>query len=424
MTGTIVLAAAPRIRVRPGSATSGSVPEPTRLPGCDPEPVTTAAAPHRRVVRVSEGRLLGGVAAGIAAHLGLQPVVVRLAFVVLTLAGGTGVGMYAVLWLLLSQSTATPRASDRSRAQLLALGAVGVGGALLLQAADLLSPVLLPLIFAAVGAGLVWQSADDAQRARWRSAGGRRSRLVAVLGGAVLVAVGLAGFLATTGQLAEAREGLFSTAVVVAGVGLLTAPWWVRAQADLRAERRERIRSQERAEVAAHVHDSVLQTLALIRRAADDPREVARLARTQERELRGWLYAPATPVELAFAGALELAAAEVEEAHGVTVETVVVGDAPTTPALTATVAATREALVNAALHSGADTVSLYAEVSGAHAEVFVRDRGRGFDPARVPADRFGVAQSVVGRMERHGGRARVRSSPGGGTEVHLEVGRA
>ena len=152
--------------------------------------------------------------------------------------------------------------------------------------------------------------------------------------------------------------------------------------------------------------------------------EVSRLARTQERELRGWLYTPAPAQELAFAGALEQVAAEVEEAHGVTVDTVVVGDCPTTPSLHAAVAATREALSNAARHSGATTVSLYAEVAADRVEVFVRDRGCGFAPDGVPADRFGLSQSVVGRMERHGGRAVVRSAVGEGTEVRLEVSRA
>lgn len=380
-------------------------------------------APHRRVVRAGEGRLLGGVASGIAQHLGLAPLVLRLAFAVLVLAAGAGVAMYAVFWLLLPQSAAPDPGAAHSgrRAQLLALTAVTAGGVLLLQAAGLFSPALLPLLLAGAGVVLVWQSADEAQRARWRSAGGRRPGVASVGTGAVLIGVGVTGFLATVGQLSEARDGLFSTVVVVVGLAVLTGPWWVRTGADLRAERRERIRSQERAEVAAHVHDSVLQTLALIRRAADDPREVNRLARTQERELRGWLYAPATPDAPALAAALEQAAAEVEEAHGVTVETVVVGDCATTPHLLATVAATREALTNAARHSGADTVSLYAEVTAGRVEVFVRDRGRGFDPDAVPADRFGVAQSVVGRMERHGGQARVRSRPGGGTEVHLEL---
>ncbi|MCW2714916.1 MAG: putative signal transduction histidine kinase [Frankiales bacterium] len=393
----------------------------------------TTAAPfaHRRVVRAGEGRLLGGVAAGVASHLGLPPRVVRLAFLALTLANGVGLAMYGALWVVVPQDpdraggVAPARARDRDRAQLLAAGVIAVGGLLLLQRFGLSSPALIPLLFAAAGIGLVWQQADAAQRARWRTAGGtRRTRLLAFFGGGILLAFGLIGFLATIGELGQAREGLLSTFVVVLGLAVLTGPWWLRMASDLRAERRERIRSQERAEVAAHVHDSVLQTLALIRKASDDPREVNRLARTQERELRGWLYASpsAASADASLAAALEQVAAEVEEVHGVTVETVVVGDAATDPSLLALVAAAREALVNAARHSGATSVSLYAEVGAECVEVFVRDRGDGFDPAAIPDDRFGVAQSIVGRMERHGGTAVVRSSTEG-TEVRLEVRR-
>jgi signal transduction histidine kinase len=191
---------------------------------------------------------------------------------------------------------------------------------------------------------------------------------------------------------------------------------------DLRDERTARIRSQERAEVAAHLHDSVLQTLALIQKAAASPSEVTRLARSQERELRHWLYAERYD-EATLAAALERAAAEVEHALAVPVEVVVVGDCPADERVGALVAATREAVMNAAKHSGAPTVDVYAEVEPALVSVFVRDRGRGFDPAAVPADRHGLSGSVVGRMERHGGTATVRSSAGTGTEVRLELPR-
>ena len=380
--------------------------------------MTTAA--HRRMVRATSGRALGGVAAGVAQHLGLSPLVVRLAFVLLAFCGGAGIAMYAALWVLVPQGEVVAPAGSQDRVQLLALAALAVGGLLLMQVLGLSSPALVPLMVVAGGAALVWRQADAAQRERWRAARGRGP--VVVLLGVALVVAGLVGFLATRGELQQAREGLLSTAVVVVGVLVLSGPWVLRLTADLRAERRERIRSQERAEVAAHVHDSVLQTLALIRKASDDPREVQRLARTQERELRGWLYAPtAASAELAFAGALEAAAAEVEEAHGVAVEVVVVGDRPVSPPLVALVAATREALVNAAKHAGVASVALYAEVTADRVEVFVRDRGCGFEPATVPPDRYGLAQSVIGRMERHGGSAAVRSSPGEGTEVRLEV---
>lgn len=380
-------------------------------------------APHRRLVRAADGRALGGVAAGVAEHLGLSPVVVRAAFVLLALTGGAGVAMYAALWVLVPQAEGAGR--EDGRPQLVALGAFGLGSLLLLATTGLVSPRVLPLLAAGAGVALLWRQADQAQRTRWRaSASGRRGGLLALALGAGLLVLGLTGFLASIGELGRAREGLLSTVVVVAGLAVLTGPWWLQVSNDLRAERRERIRSQERAEVAAHVHDSVLQTLALIRKAADDPREVVRLARTQERELRGWLYTPTAPEQVAFAGALEQAAAEVEETHGTTVEVVVVGDCPTTPTLLALVAAAREAMVNAARHSGAPTVSLYAEVGDDRVEVFVRDRGCGFDPDGVPADRFGLSQSVVGRMERHGGHAVLRSAVGEGTEVRLEVSRA
>ncbi len=282
------------------------------------------------MVRAASGRALGGVAAGVADHLGLSSLVVRIAFLLLTLCGGAGLLMYAALWVLVPQGEVRPTRSGDDRAQLLALTALGAGGLLLLQVGGLFSPALLPLLLVGGGVALVWRQADAVQRARWRTAG-RRGHVV-VVAGAALVVVGLIGFLATRGELQQAREGLLSTVVVVLGLLVLTAPWWARTAQELRAERRERIRSQERAEVAAHVHDSVLQTLAMIRKAADDPREVSRLARTQERELRTWLYDRPAP-EPTLGGALETAAAEVEEAHAITVEVVVVGDCPSSPSV-------------------------------------------------------------------------------------------
>jgi signal transduction histidine kinase len=199
----------------------------------------------------------------------------------------------------------------------------------------------------------------------------------------------------------------------------------VRMARDLTAERSARIREQERAEVAAHVHDSVLHTLTLIQRHVDDPREVARLARSQERELRGWLYRPADGSAGAtqLGATLEAAAAEVEDAHGVAIEVVVVGDCPLDDRLVAVRDAAREAMVNAAKYAKGAPVSMYAEVEPDQVTVFVRDRGPGFDPDTVPADRLGLRQSVVGRMARHGGRAIVTSEPGEGTEVQLEMPR-
>ena len=210
---------------------------------------------------------------------------------------------------------------------------------------------------------------------------------------------------------------------MVVGLVLLSSPWWFAMATDLRDERRERIRSQERAEVAAHLHDSVLQTLTLIQKAAGEPAEVTRLARGQERELRSWLYRARVGAGPSLEAALEVVRAEVEEAHDVPVEVVVVGDCPTDERIAGLVAATREAVVNAARHSGAPTVQVYAEVEEHQVTVFIRDRGRGFDPAAVPPDRHGLSGSVRGRMARNGGSATVRSAVGEGTEVQLVLPR-
>jgi signal transduction histidine kinase len=216
------------------------------------------------------------------------------------------------------------------------------------------------------------------------------------------------------------RDGFIAMLVTVAGAALLTGPWWIRVMTQLSDERAERIRSQERAELAAHLHDSVLQTLALIQRNAESPREVARLARGQERELRTLLYGPAA-ASGQLARRLHETAAEVEDAYAVSVDIVVVGDAPLDDSLAAVVAATREGLINAAKHSGTTAVSVYAEVEPNEVSVFVRDRGVGFDPDAVAADRQGVRGSIVGRIERHGGEVRIRSAAGSGTELEIRM---
>jgi signal transduction histidine kinase len=236
---------------------------------------------------------------------------------------------------------------------------------------------------------------------------------------ALVIAAGFV-FLQATGALGAARDVLLAVVAAVVVLGVIFAPWIVRLVRSLTHERAERIRSQERAEVAAHLHDSVLQTLAMVQRRAGDPGEVASLARRQERELRAWLAGRPAPGQAArLAPALEAAAAEVEESHGVPVEVVVVGDRDLDARHDAVVAAAREAMTNAAKFGGGSPVDVYAESSGSRTQVFVRDRGPGFDPEAIPADRRGVRESIVGRMERHGGRARVTSAPGAGTEVEI-----
>jgi signal transduction histidine kinase len=291
----------------------------------------------------------------------------------------------------------------------------------------------IPVTVAVIGALLIWWRAPEAQRAQWssdaRRYGSRLSRrgpLIVVIGGIGLVIAGVTAFLAAHDALAQARSGALAIGATLVGALLVTGPWLFRLVRELTAERRARIREHERAEVAAHVHDSVLQTLALIQSQATDPDAVRRLARRQERELRDWLYSPApaaaddaTPM---FASALRAAAADVEDSHGISIDVVVVGDAAVDDAVSATVAAAREAMVNAAKSSGAVVVSVFAEVGASGVEVFVRDRGHGFDLDAVPADRRGIRDSIVGRMARHGGTATVRSGDTG-TEVALTLAR-
>ncbi len=230
-------------------------------------------------------------------------------------------------------------------------------------------------------------------------------------------------YLWSNGALEDAGSAALAALIVTIAIGLISAPFWLSMVRRLGSERIARARSEERAEVAAHLHDSVLQTLALMQKRAGDPDEVAKLARRQERELRSWLAGegPSRPGER-LADALRAAAIDVEESHGTPVEAVVVGDAPLDERMEALVAAAREALTNAAKFAAdGGPVRLYAEIEDGGARVWVDDRGPGFDPDAIPKDRRGVRESIIGRMKRFGGRAEIRSEPGDGTEVELRV---
>ncbi len=378
------------------------------------------------LARSSDDRVLAGVCGGLGAGLGVDPNVVRLAFLVLALANGAGVVLYlAALGLLAGTSVRTAGATSAGRPPR-AERAVGVGlitfGALLIFGhLGLLLPAELVWAgaLAAVGFALVWARTDQADRTR--------GLLLRTAGGGVLVVAGLGVLFAAGGVLS--RVGQLGVAVLATGIGVavLLGPWIASLLRDLSTERRERIRSEERSEIAAHLHDSVLQTLALIQRA-DAPGRAKTLARRQERELRAWLFderppdGEGAPADLS--AALERLVTDVEDAHDVEVDLVEVGSCPMEPRLDALVAALREAAHNAARHAGVGEVSVYVEVQPDRVEAYVRDRGKGFDLDAVEPGRLGVRESIVGRMARHGGKAEVHSTPGEGTEVALEIGRA
>jgi signal transduction histidine kinase len=294
--------------------------------------------------------------------------------------------------------------------------------------------VLVPLVAVGSGLAILWREVDTERRILWLKTPDRRRSTVHVraAAGALIVIGSLVRLLTNGSSVVEETSAILAALVLFAGAVLIALPYLLRVIHELGAERAERIRVQENAEVAAHMHDSVLHTLTLIQRTSNDPAEVARLARAQERDLRTWLYDRRMVADGdsgdAFAQAVKDAAAEVEDGYGVRVEVVAVGDAELDDELRACVAAAREAMVNAAKYAAGAPISVYAEVESDDSrarwvDVYVRDRGPGFDWETVGEDRMGIRQSIVGRMERHGGRAVVRTSPGDGTEIRLELRR-
>lgn len=414
-------------------------------------PSTPADRPPRKAWRDTREPVVGGVCGGLAEHLAVPVLWVRAAFLVTALLGGLGVAMYAGLWMVLPADTrveeeapglASARRGGRRPGRIrrlqdvgpaVALAALAIGALLALEAVLGRGAIFWPVAIGLAGVALLWRQADEAQRERWLDSTGRIDPVRIVLGsggwaaylrigvGAVLLvsAVFIVGF--DSGTASQARGVLVAVLLGIAALAVVVGPWVYRLASDLTAEREERVRSQERADVAAHLHDSVLQTLALIQKSAHDGQAVARLARSQERDLRAWLYAGESADESSVASALRAAAAEVEDAHGTSVDVVAVGDRPFDEALRPVVAAAREAMTNAAKHAGTPRVDVYAEVGAAAVDVFVRDRGAGFDPDAVPGDRYGVRHSIVDRMRRHGGSAEVRTAPGEGTEVRLHL---
>ncbi len=415
-----------------------------------------------KLFRRRRGKVVAGVAGGVADHIGMDVLWVRIGFVALSGLLGAGALAYAMLWVFVPQQKRAGGNEDSPKQRQQAIGVITVGAGLGIAVLSFQSQVNFMLLgafaVALAGAGVVWREADDAQRRRWRD-GARSGITGAVLGtggwsaaarmlaGVGLLIAGLATLLtSSSSRIGQLQFVLLAVVTTLIGVAVLTVPWWIRLVRDLNEERRVRIRTEERAEIAAHLHDSVLQTLALIQKQADTAREVRRLARGQERQLRSWLYGPSGygaktrgeadgedgvdgPGFAAVPGgtlseAVPTACGEVEDTFAITVQQVVVGDCPVDEKIGALVQAAREAMVNAAKHAGVGEISVYAEVEGDKVHVFVRDRGAGFDPESVPGDRHGLADSIHGRMERHGGSVRLRTALGEGTEIQLTMPRS
>lgn len=364
----------------------------------------------------------------------------RVGFVVATWFNGAGIFAYLILWRLMPLAepvlpagleSASRRGLRTGRArtgplevlQTVAVCAIGAGVLLLLQVTGrgVDGSLLLPLLVGLVGIAVIWRQLDDVAWQRWMRQTSGWAFAARIAAGVVMVALAAAYVLTQERGLGGVVDVASATGIALVGVTLILGPWISKLLGDLTAERRERVRSQERADVAAHLHDSVLQTLALLQKNADDPAAVATLARRQERDLRAWLYGDEDEHGASLLAALRTAAAEVEEAHHVTIEVVGVGDTTLDPDAAALARAAREAMVNAAKHAGVGRVDVYAECDGRTADVFVRDRGKGFDPGHVADDRLGLRGSIVGRVERHGGTVDIRSSPGEGTEVRMHL---
>jgi signal transduction histidine kinase len=393
--------------------------------------LSSLAAPYWQVPRLkAQQRWLLGVAAAIAAELGVDALWIRLSLALLSLVGGVGLVLYAFCWLWF-----TYHARRRPDAAYLpiAKGATPAGRALGVSsvvlgltlaanrtfAAGIGDATVWPVAVAMFGILMVWSSG----KVDWSAP----TELVRAVIGLLLVAVGVVAFVVSNLGLSVAPKALVVSTIVLAGVILVVAPWLWRAASQVGEDRLERIRADERARLAAHLHDSVLQTLSLIQRSADDKQATVSLARRQERELREWLFGAGASrtSEQQFRAVLSELAAEVEERHGLPVEVVVVGDGLVDAGVQAALAATRELMVNAAKHSGAPNVDVYGEISPSRLEIFVRDKGAGFDPKRVPSDRRGLADSVIGRIERMGGSVTITSSTSPdaarGTEVALSL---
>ncbi len=401
------------------------------------------------MLRSTAGALLGGVCAGLAVRLGLRERTVRLLFVVTCLFYGLGILFYAAAWLFVGRwgedmSIARRLTNSRRESNLVLLG-------LLVTLLMLLSLgtfarhgpgiVVWPVLLSTVALIAIWGGSSRDEKSHLEelagaipvlgaaSAHGWRALALRVVPGVIFAILGLRLLSRIGGVVGAAVPTFLGGAVLTLGVAILLAPWWLDNVRALSRERRDRIHAEERAKIAAHVHDSVLQTLTLIEKSANNPSDVVRLARSQERELRQWLFAPENAgkrddADGTFAQQLRHIESDVENDYGITVELVIVGDCAGDPRVAAISAATREAAINAAKWARVTRISIFGEVESASLSVYIRDTGIGFHPSQVAEDRQGINQSILGRMRTFGGDAQIHSQPGSGTEVHLTLSRA
>lgn len=391
-----------------------------------------ATHPGLRFARSRDDAVVAGIAGGLGERWGVEPVLVRIALVVLSYTGGLGIFAYLAAWAvsLDPDDHQAPPAREPRAQQDVAFGLIVLGVVLVLRETVLWlgDTAGIPLLLAACGAAVLYVGTDAERRPDWVRGGRARPLRVGkpslgrIVVGGVLVVGGLATFLVSNEGLGGLGTVGLAVGVTVLGLVVVFGPWVWSLVDQLTAERRDRIRSEERADVAAHLHDSVLQTLALIQRSSDDPRKTAGLARRQERELRSWLYGAETPrADQRLRAAVEAAAESIEAAHDVAVEVVFVGDRPLDDRTRAVVGAVREAATNAARHSGESVVSVFVECEPSGVTAFVKDRGKGFVPETVPVDRRGIADSIRGRLGRHGGTVEITSAPGEGCEVEIRM---
>ncbi len=422
--------------------------------GSFPAPVERSAG--HRLQRDPDRGIVGGVIAGLSSRFGWDVWLLRVLLVVaVVVTGGVLLAVYAFAWVAMPARSGSGRSRSfgipggRRGWQLgLGVGLLTLSGLLAFRELGIWwsDALVWPLVLAVAGATLLWAQTRRTPRIDRVDVGGRprvarrpdpqepaagpdEGRFLDLYRGGFGIALVIGAallFLSQNDALGAARDAAFTAIVAIFALALILAPFIWRLGRNLATERSERIRSQERAEMAAHLHDSVLQTLTLMQKRAEDPREVSALARRQERELRGWLAGEGGTGPrgglTGFAAALRSAAEEVEDAYLVKIEVVTVGDRDLDQSASAVVGAAREALTNAAKFAAdGGPISVYAEVSEGAIETYVRDRGPGFDPAEAPADRRGVRESIVGRMQRHGGNATIARVPGAGTEVALRI---